>query len=88
MSVPYASLRKSRRVFWIPVLLLVFTACASSAFGTATIRILHGANQETTYGSSFPSALVVLVTDSALERGVAGIRVNFISAAGVGLSSS
>jgi len=67
--------------------LLVVTA-AGAASATPSIKILRGANQQTTYGANFPAPLEVWVTDTATERAVSGLRINFTPGAGVLLSSS
>jgi hypothetical protein len=88
MSGPYTSLPKPWCVFWISASLIALALNASSAFAAATIKILHGSDQQTTYGSAFPAALAVWVTDPIVERGVSGVRVAFTSSFGIGLSSS
>ena len=52
------------------------------------IKVVSGANQQTTYASAFPAPLLVLVTDPIAKRALPGVRVNFTPAAGIRLSTA
>ena len=91
MNVFISTLRRPKHCFGLSALFLVvpliagFGADAASAL--PAIKVLRGANQETTYASAFPAPLVVWVTDPVTERAVSDLRVNFIAGAGIALSS-
>jgi hypothetical protein len=75
---------------------LGFLSLALAAIGASAaaqtiqpaMRALSGANQDTTYGSTFAKPLTVWVTDSATQQSLSGIRVEFTAATGIGLSDS
>jgi hypothetical protein len=69
-------------------LLLVVASATGTASALPEIKILRGANQQTTYGADFPAPLEVWVTDSVTERAVSGVRVDFTPGIGILLSSS
>ena len=75
----------------VPGCIALFLALASTA-GIASalpaIKVVRGANQQTTYGSDFPAPLVVRVTEPLTGREVSGLRINFTPSAGIGLSST
>jgi len=87
MNTSCTALRKAGSAIGVPILLLALVSGASAAAAVPVIQQLRGANQETTYGSSFPAPLVVWVTDPVAERAVPGVTVHFIAGAGIGLSS-
>jgi hypothetical protein len=66
----------------------VLGLAATSASALPVVKVLRGANQQTTYGSAFPAPLVVWATDPVTERSVAGLRVDFTPGAGIGLNST
>jgi hypothetical protein len=67
---------------------LLVSSAAGAISATPSIKILRGANQQTTYGADFPAPLEVWVTDPATERAVSGLRIDFTPGAGILLSSS
>jgi len=75
------------------VVLLLFGAflAVASTRGIASqlpkIKVVSGANQQTTYAMAFPAPLLVLVTDPIAKRALPGVRVNFTPAAGIGLNT-
>jgi hypothetical protein len=85
MEVSPAALPKSGHS--LLVLALIVASGATVASASPRIKVLRGANQETTYASAFPAPLVVWVTDPATERPVEGLKVNFAPGAGIELSA-
>lgn len=68
---------------------VVSSASVASALSTSpAIRVLRGASQQTTYGSAFPAALQVWVTDPATGSPLVGQQVNFTAGMGIGLSAA
>jgi len=69
------------------VLVLCVAAGSAAASAQQAMRVLRGADQQTVYGSAFPAPLVVWVTDTATERAVPSLRVDFSAGKGIGLSA-
>ena len=88
MNASPALLLKPRPFFGLIAVLFTFASYTGIASAAATMRILRGTDQQTTYGATFPDALVVWVTDSVTERALTGLTVNFVAGAGIGLSST
>jgi MBG domain (YGX type) len=70
------------------VVALTAVSASSAAHAADRIRVLSGAEQQTSYMSNFPAPLVVWVSDPLAERPVAGVRVTFIAEPGIKLSSN
>jgi hypothetical protein len=71
-------------------LFVAFLAVASTrgiASQLPKIKVVSGANQQTSYAAAFPAPLLVLVTDPIAKRALPGVRVNFTPAAGIGLNT-
>lgn len=79
---------KSKLALGCVASLLVVSSAAGAASALPEIKILRGANQQTTYGSDFPAPLEVWVTDSVTERAVSGLRIDFTPGLGILLNSS
>jgi hypothetical protein len=79
---------KSKLALGCVASLLVVASAAGTASALPEIKILRGANQQTTYGSDFPAPLEVWVTDSVTERAVSGLRIDFTPDLGILLSST
>jgi MBG domain (YGX type) len=79
---------KSKIVLGSTVFCLMVLSAAGTVSATPSIKVLRGANQQTTYGADFPAPLEVWVTDTTTERAVSGLRIDFTPGAGVLLSSS
>jgi hypothetical protein len=88
MNAAFPAPRKSKLALGCVASFLVAVSAAGSASALPEIKILRGANQQTTYGSDFPAPLEVWVTDSVTERAVSGVRVDFTPSLGILLSSS
>ncbi|WP_263351410.1 MBG domain-containing protein [Acidicapsa acidisoli] len=88
MNVCRGSLLKPKPVLGLLAVLFTFASGTGIASAATTIKILRGADQQTTYGASFPDALVVWVTDTVTERAVTGLKVDFVAGAGIGLTST
>jgi hypothetical protein len=59
-----------------------------AAAAAPAIRVLKGADQQTTYASAFAAPLTVWVTDPVAQQSLVGVRVNFTAGPGIGLSAS
>src|SRR3984885_14894569 len=68
---------KSKLALGCVASLLAVASAAGTASALPEIKILRGANQQTTYGSDFPAPLEVWVTDSVTEPAVSGLRLEF-----------
>ena len=79
---------KSKLALGGMVSLLIVASAAGTATALPEIKILRGANQQTTYGSDFPAPLEVWVTDSVTERAISGLRIDFTPDLGILLSST
>jgi MBG domain (YGX type) len=92
MHASIAAPMKPKPGFGRVVMITSITAAIAFSAGVAlaqpSITALKGSGQQTTYAASFPSPLVVWVTNPATERPVAGLRVNFTAGAGVGLNAT
>jgi hypothetical protein len=91
MNAAFPARLKSKVVlasFGCIALFLVVAMTAGVASALPAIHAVHGANQQTTYGSSFPAPLVVWISDPVTERSISGLRIDFTPGAGIGLSSS
>jgi hypothetical protein len=77
-------------LLFVPVVALSLAASPAQGMSGAgpTLRALSGAEQQTSYASSFAKPLTVWVCDPATERSLAGVRVNFTASAGIRLSES
>jgi len=88
-SLPTCGSRlKSKLALGGAAAILTFAVAPSIASALPAIKALSGAEQQTTYASTFPAPLVVWVTDPSGERAVSGARVHFTSDACIGLSST
>jgi hypothetical protein len=88
MNPAFAIILKSRVALSCIASCLLAVSAAGTASALPEIKILRGANQQTTYGADFPAPLEVWVTDSVAERAVSGLRVDFKPGLGILLSSS
>jgi len=88
MSPAFPVILKSRVALSCIATCLLTVSAAGTASALPEVKILRGANQQTTYGSDFPAPLEVWVTDSVTERAVSGVRVDFTPGMGILLSSS
>jgi hypothetical protein len=88
MNASFNSSIKSKLGISFFILSVTLAATVATSVAEPSIKILRGSNQQTTYASAFQAPLVVWVTDTATQRAVAGLRVNFTAAAGIGLNSS
>jgi len=78
-------LLRSKLGFGFLVLYLASNACHAM---TPAVRIVSGANQQTTYASAFPAPLTVWVHDQFSQHPMVGARVNFKPGAGIRLSAT
>lgn len=83
---------QTRRTSRVSLFLFATFLAVASTRGIASqlpkIKVVSGANQQTTYTSAFPAPLLVLVTDPLTKRALPGVRVNFTPAAGIALNSA
>jgi len=68
--------------------LAIVFAVSVAATAEPALRILKGANQQTTYAESFAAPLTVWVADSVTQQSLAGIRIYFTAGPGIGLSAA
>jgi MBG domain (YGX type) len=92
MNASFAAPLKPKSGFSLiaPFLAVAIAAISSAGVASAApaIKVLRGANQQTTYASAFPAPLVVWVTDPATQRSISDFRVNFTAGAGIELGST
>jgi hypothetical protein len=92
MNASFAAPLKRKFEFSLLAKFFVVAISVASSTGAASaapsVKVLRGANQQTTYASAFPAPLVVWVTDPATQRSVSDFRVNFTSETGIGLGST
>lgn len=88
MNAVFPEMLKSKLALGCIASCLLIATATTSASALQSIKILRGANQQTTYGAEFPAPLEVWVTDPATERAVSGVRVDFTPGAGILLSAS
>lgn len=85
-------LRRARLIatLSIPAVGMMIAATSAQAFSgpSPALRAMSGGSQQTTYASSFAKPLTVWVYDSAAQRSVAGVRVNFAASSGIRLSDA
>jgi hypothetical protein len=88
MNICLQTHRSSKVSLLLFATFLAITSTRGIALQLPKIKVVSGANQQTTYASAFPAPLLVLVTDPITKRALPGVRVNFTPAAGIALSTT
>ena len=73
---------------WIAAAAMLVVSTSALAFSgpAPSLRALSGSSQQATYASSFAKPLTVWVYDSATQRSISGVRVNFVASSATRLS--
>lgn len=88
MKASIRAMLKPGSSFGVLALLLALTLLAVPASAVPLVKILRGANQQTTYAAAFPAPLEVWVTEDTTGRALPGVRVDFAAGDGISLSAT